>query len=253
MTRLHLRLFTALLAVLVVAACSQPSEPQPRGPEGAVRSSPGAPVDLGAALILVDIDSVASLEAAAVTEFQEGYYLGPVTSIDEDGNVIIELPAGDDLPSALMSDADEFLYNVAQYPGCALSASNATVDVTEAVFELITFPGVALLSVEGLIPALATNERMPASPDIQDLAGMTFQTWVYAAGATTINTVPAVCTAASNPSLSVDVSLSSGWNQLEWAITIDAADDLESMTLRNSTAEELHITSLNFMMSTVLE
>ncbi|MBX3143651.1 MAG: hypothetical protein KF813_07845 [Trueperaceae bacterium] len=251
MSRSYLRLLAPLLVVLVVAACSQPAEPQPTGPQGTVRNVPGGQVMLGVGLLLMDFDDMGTPVSMSVTEFEEGVYLGPVAPVGEDRGFTLTLPDGTELPSALMTDADAFVYNVNEFAGCSLNASNATVQVTKAAWSLITVPGVAVLSIDGLEPAIATNKRMPAAPDSDDLADLYWQTWVYATGATNVSTSPAVCTSASDASVSVNVSLASGWNQLEWRLTVDGDGNLDSLSLVNSSADELHVAPISFLITSV--
>lgn len=107
------------------------------------------------------------------------------------------------------------------------------------------------MSIDGLEPAIATNKRMPAAPDSDDLADLYWQTWVYATGATNVSTSPAVCSSASDGSVSVNVSLASGWNQLEWRLTVDGDGNLDSLSLVNSSADELHVAPISFLIASV--
>ncbi len=240
MSRLSPRLLAPALAILIVAACSQPSEQPPAGPQGTVHEVEGAPVMLGAAMFFVDITGPMALDPASVIEAEPGLYLGPVTGIGADGSFALELPEGSELPAALMEDADYFVYNALTSASCSLVASDPTVDVTTAAFELVTVPGIALLSVEGLIPAIATAEELSVPITDEEVFAARFQTWVYADGPTTVVTDPAVCDDAGS-SVSVDVSLASGWNQLEWTILTDELGDFAGLALGNSTADELHV------------
>lgn len=254
MSRLHLRLLTATLAVLVIAACSQPpnEEQPPSGPEGTVHTQSGEPAMVGAALFFLDLGEPTDPEPVSVIDAGDGLYFGPVTTIAADGSFTLALPDGSELPAALMKDADGFVYNALLHPSCALSASDATVSVTSAAFELITIPGIGLLSVEGFVPGIATAEALPATPTEEDVFAARFQTWVYATGPTTVVTDPVVCD-SDGQTLSVSVSLTSGWNQLEWTVVTDDMGDFAGMVLGNSTADDLHVASLYSLMSSSSE
>ncbi len=243
MSRLRLRLLAATLAVLVIAACSQPAEQQPTGPQGTVHTPSGAPTMLGVTLFFIDFDSAATLSPATVVEAGEGIYVGPITTIAEDGSFTLELPEGSDLPAALMGSAEDFVHSFSMVASCDLVASDPTVNVTKTVFELVTIPGIALLSIDGLMIAVGTAEQLPDAPTSEELYAARFQTWVYADGPTTVVTDPAVC---EDPdlTLSVDVSLTAGWNQLEWTIVVDELGVPTGIELGNSTAEELHVLPL---------
>lgn len=238
--RLHLRLLVPAVAILVVAACSQPTDQGPQATfiDGALSMPDALPVALGVATFFVHIAPDA-LKPAAVTEVDEGLFIGPIANLDANGNFSLELPAGEELPAALMQDAEASIYNVESMADCSLSASDPAVKLTGAAFEGITVPGAMILTVDGLMPALSTAEALSETPTEEEFVAARFQTWVYATGPTTLVTEPAVC--VDSFGLSVDVTLQAGWNQLEWTFDVDELGVPEGIRLNNSTADELHV------------
>ncbi|MBX3143652.1 MAG: hypothetical protein KF813_07850 [Trueperaceae bacterium] len=239
MSRLATRLLLPLLALTLFAACSQPSDPQPQRQEATVYVGPEIPTAVGAAMIMIDLSAMPILRSAAIEIF-DGFYLSPLAPVAADGSVAFELPAAADVPAAVMTDVEYFLPWIDSFTGCTLEASNPSVSATYLLFELISIPGVAILTVEGLYLAVATSEPVTPTTTFNEILQSGLQSWVYADGATTVTTDPGVCPGDSGPSLAVDISLNQGWNLLEWEVGMDGST-VESLSLVNSTAEEIYL------------
>src|SRR5690554_559891 len=242
----RLSLLLVPLALLLLAACSQPPTVSAGGPlrAGTVHTAEGStlPPVLGAAILLVDF--VAALETTStVTEVSENFYVGPLAPVGSDGAFELTFPAGADIPAGVMLPVEESVINLTGLASCTITATDPSVMVTGMAFEGLTLPGVALVTVEGLYLALSTAEEVEDvdAPDLFESARS--QTWVYASGPTQLATSPATCEfpLPSEDSISVNATLSAGWNILEWTIEADATSTGAELRLRNSTAEELHL------------
>lgn len=198
------------------------------------------PPAVAAGLFVIDV--VTPVGPASFTEVDDGFFIGTTTPIGADGSVAVTLPAHADIPNVLFGTADTFLVQVADIAACSLNASAPTVRVMNAVFELVTIPGVGLLTMDGFIPALATDRFIDISTaDAATVYGSKFQTWVYSEGAVSVHTEGTGC-ATVGDTFDVDVDLVEGWNQLAWGIVYDVATDtVTGITLRNSTATELFL------------
>lgn len=231
-------LLLALLA-LILAACGQPSEPPPAGLEGTVTTPAGASAALAVAMVLIDDSGPSAITADALTQIGEGAYVGPFSPVAEDGSFTLPLLPGEDLPANLLVDAEDFLSLVDSFPGCALTASDPAVETTRLYFEILSIPAIAVLSIEGLAVTLASAEPLSSLADLGDVLQAGLQSFVYADGATTLTTDPAECDNASI-TLSVDLALARGWNQLEWSPQFDGST-LTGLALGNSTADDLYV------------
>ena len=204
----------------------------------------GFPPALAAGMFVLD---VATLGPTSFTEIEEGVFIGTTAPIGADGSVTVTLPAHADIPDELFGTAGTFLMQVTDLADCSLNASAPAVRVMNAVFELITVPGVGILTAEGFVPAIATDAYIDISlPDIETVYASKFQTWVYSEGAVSVHTEGSGCATVGN-AFDVDVDLVEGWNQLSWSILIDTDTDmLTGFSLRNSTATEVFLTPLPF-------
>lgn len=239
-------LLLALVAplLIVLSACSDPpTEPPSSEPTVTVHVPEGSalPTPLAATILLADFGAMGT--TSTVTEIGENLFVGPVAPLRPDGTVDLVFPDGEDLPLGVLLPAEEAVLNVLDWTGCTLTASDPSVLLTGMMFEGIGLPGVAVLTAEGLYLALATAELVEDISDPSVLYSTRSQTWVYASGPTTVETTPATCegTAPEVPWLSVDLSLDSGWNLLEWVMTNNELDEVLGISLRESTAEELYL------------
>lgn len=241
MSRLNARPLAPLLAVLalILAACGQPSEPRPTGLEGTVNTPTGAPTVLAVAMLLIDDSGPSAITADALTQVSEGLYVGPLSPVAEDGSFTLPLPPAADIPANLLGDVQDFLSLLGGFPGCTLQASDPSVQATRLLFEIVSIPTIATMTVEGLAITLASAEPITSVSDLNEVLQSGLQAFVYADGATTVTTDPAEC-ANDSLTLSVDIALAEGWNQLEWSAEFDGST-LTGLALGNSTAEELHV------------
>lgn len=218
-------------------------------PSGAVRATyagdPAAPPVLGAGLIMADTDAI-FIASASMVELENGLYAGPISPIDSEGGVNIQLPPVADIPAALLKPAASLVSIVDSFPDCQLVASQPTVMVTEAVANLLPFlpiPTVILLTADGFYPAAVTDATFePGVTPVEEVYSHPFVTWVYAAGDVNVQTSGTGCDIAMGIEFAVDVDLVTGWNQLVWTYDWDAvADDIGAIHLSNSTVTELYL------------
>lgn len=243
LNRRRLLLLSLPLTLLVLSACGSPTAAPPAAVtiDGVVTTVTGAPPILGAALVFIDVS--AEVGTSSVTEILEDIYMGPLAPVGADGSFSIQYPEGSELPAGLLTPVQESIFNVKGFPSCSLVASDPAVMATTTVFELATVPGIGLVTATGSTFAVATAEALPETPLDEDLFAARFQTWVYASGPTSLATEPATCVedAPDDMTLSVSVSLTEGWNQLEWTVEMDDLGNMQGLSLGNSTAEELHV------------
>lgn len=199
----------------------------------------GADPVLGVALYFQA--AMPTITAATLTEVMEGLYFGPVGSVAADGSAELLMPDTADVPSELLRTATSFVPMVEDFADCSLTASDASVGVTNGdfLFSGLT-SGVAVLAASGAEPAYPINA--PIDPDTfteEELLSVGHTIWVYAEGAVTVETTGAGCTSGTKD-LNVDVALEAGWNQLTWDMEFDEID-ITSFTLRNSDGEPVYI------------
>src|SRR5690606_40943340 len=94
------------------------------------------------------------------------------------GSVALDFVDADSDLEALLVPADELLLGIDPM-ACVVTASDTSVVVTATAFELITIPGVVVLTADGLVPSVLTAEPMTAT-DTPSLAEHTFYGFVYA-------------------------------------------------------------------------
>lgn len=219
-------------------------------PAGTVRATWAQPdfprPVLGAGLLMASSDAITT---AAMIEIDPGVFLGPVSPIDEDGGINIQMPPLEDLPAELFQPATAFVSGVDAFPDCTLIADQPGVLVTTVVSEtlpFLTLPGVFLVTAEGTIP-VAVND---ASFDLDtitpaELYSHPFIVWVYTQGDVSVQSSGAGCSIAAGVDFAVDVDLATGWNQLAWEYDWDAVSlDVTGVRLANSAVTELHLNSV---------
>lgn len=245
-------LFAALLAISLIAACTQAStptpDPQPTTLSGFaevyVEEDEEAFPLLGATMLFVDFD-VAPLSAAlrsgdgaatfqalqssvadvdvspsSVIEVQEGVYLAGIALVESDGGYELVLPEADAIPAPLMRPAqdaiplDFYLFDEIE---CSIVSSDPTVLLTQSLWLEISFPAPFFFLPVGLSFGLTATDFV----DIDDgIAGSTFITVVYANGATTLSEVGSECS-TEDGTIVVDIDLVEGWQQLTWSFSED--------------------------------
>src|SRR5690606_26071245 len=170
-TSLGMALMLGALAV-ALTACGTTQPPQ--SPEPDVKATyydpPVAtpPVPLAAAMLVISPEPVLmsaggqQIAPSALTEVGEGWFVGPVAPIGEDGSVALDFVDADSDLEALLVPADELLLGIDPM-ACVVTASDTSVVVTATAFELITIPGVVVLTADGLVPSVLTAEPMTAT------------------------------------------------------------------------------------------
>jgi hypothetical protein len=239
----------ALGLVLALAACAGQSTPPPQGftsVTGSVTGSTEGEPALGAALLLGTGPDIVT--KGSVVEVYDGFWLGGITLVDEDGGFQVQLPDADDVPASLMAPASDFVsfpFSVFDEP-CVLVASNATTNVTIAtLIEAFALPGVAVLTAGGAALSITT----PTEVDLDDgttLFDVQLLTWVHADGAVAVATPSGSCVTTDGDdtlTLVVDVELSEGWNQLAWSFAIEEVGSGEAVTvtLTNDDATPVYV------------
>jgi hypothetical protein len=236
----------ALALAVVLAACGAPTTP-PRDTSytvaGTAHAPPSAPdlLPLGVSVLLID-DDVIGVSAAATSAFievEDGYHLGPINPVAADGSFELVFPDGDDVPASTLAPADQFVYNAREIPTCQIDASVASANVTVTGWQFISFPGIVTFFLEGAALSLVTTEPVDLEDPSLEVFDITFATWVYADEAVDVTT-GAGCVAAGVETR-VDVSLSAGWNQLEWVPSEGEGGDPDVLLLRNSDADQVYV------------
>lgn len=199
-----------------------------------------APPVLAAGLLLADN----SPAPVAVIELFPGLWSGPVSPVGADGTVMVQLPPAGDLPESVMAPAGEFLINIEGMTDCTLVATVPSTQVTYAAIDFLVIPGVVLYTASSPYPAMMTN--IPVSfdaPPSQDvLEALEIITFVYADAATSISSSGTDCfDPSTSQTLTVDIDLDTGWNQLAWRFTFDETDTPTGLTLGNSEADEYFV------------
>lgn len=168
------------------------------------------PPAFGATMMVFDPLPVEALAPAALARVSEYWKLGPAGAIGPDGSVTVPLPPADDDLEALLVSAPDLLFE-----GCALAASDPSVLVTPTGFELVTSPGVAVLTSEGWVPGVVTDVALPSFEEA-DVLGVTFYSFVYATGPVTVTGEGAECISEGE---TVELELEAGWNWVGWSFT----------------------------------
>ena len=246
--RTHRFLVVSLLLALTVAACTAPTAPidtscSVRGVAHALDTDPTlTPLALSLLLVRDDALNGAGIDASAFTDIAGTFYLGPASPVAPNGSFELDFPPGADVPTATLVSADDFVYEARLLPTCALDASDAgaSVSVVSLPLLMLSVPGIATYTIDGVLAAVITTE--PIDLDATDpLAGIDFVTWVYATRA--VDVASGAGCATDSFDLAVDVSLRKGWSQLEWVVT--EGEGLEplrlQLQLRNSSAASVHV------------
>jgi hypothetical protein len=238
------RRLVALLLVATLVACGAPQPPAVSTIDGTIARPAGAPAPLGVAVVVFDDIEPPGGLPSSVIEFDDGYYAGPVGSVGADGRFTLTFPDGASLPPGVFAPADDFLLNARRLDACQLTASDPAARVTTAFFDLITLPGITILTADGLMFGITTDR--PLGFDLEgavlaDFAGHAFQTWVYADRAVGVGASGDGCTTQDMTFL-VDVTLAEGWNVLSWTVTVDAdSGRLSGVALRDGEADEVFV------------
>lgn len=217
----------ALVAALTACGTTQP----PQSPDLAVTASYYDPpvatpvVPLAAAMMVIAPGAVSMgagdhVASSALIEVEEGWYVGPVTPIGEDGSVAMDFLEADSDLEALLVPADELLLFVDPVV-CTVTASDASVMVTATAFDLVTTPGVAVLTADGLVPGILSDEPIIAT-DTASLAELSFYGFVYASAPVEVTALGDDCVTAG---VTADVSLEAGWNWVVWTLVPDEMND----------------------------
>ena len=251
-------LVAALATALILAACAQtPSQPdpdpdpQPTTLGGTVQIPPAEPGDpeivaLAASLLMIDqtlpeppgegddlilllerlqatlertsVDA-AALTPTSVVELEEGAYLAGIALIETDGGYTLALPDAADIPEALFRAAAEAI-PLSLYVGdadCTLTASDPEALVTLTYWQFLSSATPAFFTQLGL--ALGFNVTEPIDFESGgDLEGLTFVTLAYATAPTTLSSTGDACSTKGG-TITVDVPLDQGWNQVTWSFT----------------------------------
>lgn len=251
-TSLGMALMLGALAV-ALTACGTTQPPQ--SPEPDVKATyydpPVAtpPVPLAAAMLVISPEPVLmsaggqQIAPSALTEVGEGWFVGPVAPIGEDGSVALEFVEADSDLEALLVPADELLLGI-DPAACAVTASDTSVMVTATAFELITTPGVVVLTADGLVPGVLSAEPMTAT-DTPSLAEHTFYGFVYASAPVEVSAMGDDCVTAG---VTADVSLEAGWNWVAWTVELDETDSFSHVHVGDVEAPaETHLTTVAFI------
>ncbi len=249
MMRLRTRQLTvpALAAVvLVVAACGQtPQQPPARTVTLTPTHADGEPVPLGAALVMSDLAPI-FIEQGTVTEFEPGWFMGPVAGVGADGTFTVRLPADADVPASTLAAPDDFLRYI-DLDACTIHTSDPSAMVSKTSFDLASTPGMAVLTADGAWPGIVTDADFSDANLPEDLEDFAFITWLYADRPVTIGTGPhgaglMLCEVAPDVVFGLSVDLRAGWNQLTWRLFLSPVSfDLIGFSLTNNAAEDLFL------------
>lgn len=188
------------------------------------------------------------LGPASFTEVDPGLHLGPVAPVGADGSVEVTLPAPADIPANVLQDVTAMFPALENAPDCSLTASAAATQATPVLFQLITVPGVFLVTFDGFIPAFMSDSGTnPLTVPAEDLDTWTVYTYIYADGPTSVASTGTDCTVPGIDAPFVfDLDLVEGWNEIAVTIDFGAPNDPELVTMTNGAAPELFIHPLFF-------
>jgi hypothetical protein len=246
-----------LATALILAACAQtPSQPdpdpdpQPTTLAGIVQIPPAELDDpeiiaVAASLLMLDMafpdppddgdDTIllgrlqtaierASVDAstvapASVVEIEEGTYLAGIALIEADGGYELVLPDFADIPEPLFRTAAEAI-PLSSYAGgadCTLAASDPEALVTLTFWQFLSSATPVLYTQFGLALGFTVTEAVDFEGD-DDLDDLTFVTLAYATAPTTLTSTGPECSTVGG-TISVDVALEEGWNQVTWSFS----------------------------------
>lgn len=208
-----------------------------------VAFDPGEPPMLGVSFVFASPDA---LTTSAFTEVDPGLFVGPVSPISADGEVEIILPASSDVPSAGLVQADAFLDFMVD-PGCELTASLPTAEVTLMSYREVMVPGVLLTFFTGFAYGiLSDSDEDITSMTPIERSEVTEYSWVYADAATSLRASDCPSTGGGTPMISVDVDLTPGWNQVAWTFDYDATSaSIVGLHLGDSNATDMFLVALS--------
>ncbi len=206
-------------------------------------------VPLAAAMLVISPEPVlmgAGVEhtvPSGLIEVGEGWFVGPASPIGEDGSVAMDFIEADGDLEALLVPADELLLGIDPV-ACAVAASDTSVMVTATAFELVTTPGIVVLTADGLVPGVLSDEPMTAT-DTPSLAELTFYGFVYASAPVEVNAMGDDCVTAG---MTADVSLEAGWNWVTWTVELDEMDSFSHVHVGDGEVPaEAHLTFVPFI------
>lgn len=200
---------------------------------------------LGVSLLMFTEESMVG--PASVTEVEEGIFLGPVSPVGDDGTVNLVFPSGDELPADLLHPVTNLISSLDLLaPGCELTVGTPGVTVTQVGLPLM-MPNVVLLLAEMVIVGSVTDTPIDYdSTDDADYYSHGVIMFVHADGATSVGTGED-CDVPGGATVSVDVDLVPGWNQVAWHFDWDAVtEEVTGVTLVNDTTESPVINQLSF-------
>lgn len=217
--------------VLGLTACGGQTPPPTPEPDVAAayydNSGGAAPVVLAASIGVLDpaemgpAASSDNIAPAGLIDTGFGWHLGPLAAIGPDGSFELEFPKVDADLEAILVPVEE-MNMLGDSPTCSLTVSDTAVNVTGIGFEGITVPGVMLLTVEGVLPAIMTDEEL-AVVDLATLVQNPTYGFAYATGPVDVVADGAACEAEGT---TLDLSLDEGWNWLKWQLFVDETDTI---------------------------
>ncbi len=220
---------------LGLAACGG-TTPPPQGPQADVKTTfyeppAEAPHAFAAAVIVLDVnappeDTTEALAPAQLVDVGDGWLVGPAALIGDDGSVELEFPADDADLAALLVPVGEGVLSFA-YLTCDVTISDPAVMMTPTGFELITAPGVALLTSGGLTFGMLTDAEVTNFTE-PDLLARTFYGFVFATGPVEVTAAGDDCVAQETV---VELDLDAGWNWVAWSFVSDEADAFSHIRL----------------------
>lgn len=161
----------------------------------------------------------AALTRSSVVEVADGTFLSGVSLLDADGGYTLALPDGADIPETLFRPAAEAI-PLAAYVGdvdCSIVASDPGALVTLTFWQFISSAAPVFFTQFGVALGLNVTEAVDfeGGGSFEDI---TFVTLAYATAPTTLTSTGAACTTMGG-TVTVDVPLVEGWNQVTWSLT----------------------------------
>ncbi len=238
----------ALVSLTALVACGQPM-PLPQVAPASIKGTAtavtpaGTFVPVGAALILADpAVTTTSLETlAGPVEAAPGLYVGAMAVVDADGKFELTLPDWDDMPAGLTAPAAQF-FKLPGAEACVLTASVPGAQVSKMVFFFgpLAAPGVLLLSIEGVALSIATPTPVDFADPAVKIYDQTLLSWLHTDADVNISTPPGGC-AVGTQTVTIDLALTEGWNQVASTFEADSADTLLGTNVTNNASEDVYV------------